>query len=98
METTHSKNRRTKGTPSKIVIDSWDTVWGSFKKENTQTTIEEMNAEGWKTVAQVAEETSLSTSRINGMVSEKKLDSVKRKVDRNGTTREINFVRPLIQR
>jgi len=94
METTHSKTRRTKNTPSKIVIDSWDSVWDSFKKENTQTTIEEMNAEGWKSVAQVAEETCLSTSRINGMVSENKLESIKRKVKRNGTIREINFVRP----
>jgi hypothetical protein len=53
-----------------------------------------MNAEGWKTVAQVAEETGLSMSRINGMVFEKKLESVKGKVKRNGFIREINFVRP----
>jgi hypothetical protein len=94
METTHSKTRRTKGSSPKIVIDSWDSVWDSFKKENTQTTVEEMNAEGWKSVAQVAEETGLSMSRINGMVFEKKLESIKGKIKRNGIIREINFVRP----
>jgi len=94
METTHSKTRRAKGSSPKIVIGSWNSVWDSFKKENTQTTVESMNAEGWKTVSQVSEETGLSMSRINGMVFEKKLEAVKRKVKRSGFTREINFVRP----
>jgi hypothetical protein len=69
-------------------------VWASFKEENTETTFEEMNAEGWKSVTQVAEEVCLSASRIRGMISEKKLDSIKRKVNRSGVIREINFVRP----
>jgi hypothetical protein len=96
METTHSKTRRTKGSSPKIVVQSWDKVWESFKEDHTKTTIEAMNAEGWKSVAQVAEETGLSMSRINGMVFEKKLESIKGKIKRNGIIREINFVRPKI--
>jgi predicted DNA binding CopG/RHH family protein len=94
METAHSKIGGAKVAASKIVIASWDDVWNSFKRENTETSVEAMNSEGWKTVAQVAEETCLSSSRINGMVSEKKLESIKRKVSRGGVIREINFVRP----
>jgi hypothetical protein len=94
METTHSKTRRTKGSPSKIVVSSWDKVWESFKEDNTKTTVEAMNAEGWKTVNQVSEETGLSISRINGMVHEKKVENVKKKVYISGKTREINFIRP----
>jgi hypothetical protein len=94
METTHSKTRRTKGSSPKIVVPSWDKVWESFKEDHTKTTIEAMNAEGWKTVSQVAEETCLSISRIRGMISENKVESIKKKVDSNGIKREINFIRP----
>jgi len=94
METTHSKTRRTKGSSPKIVVQSWDKVWESFKEDNTKTTVEAMNAEGWKTVNQVSEETGLSISRINGMVHEKKVENVKKKVYISGKTREINFIRP----
>ena len=62
METTHSKTSRTKKPASKIVISSWDKVWESIGKDATLTTIEAMNAEGWKTVGQVIEITSLSSS------------------------------------
>jgi len=94
METTHSKTRRTKGSSPKIVVQSWDKVWESFKEDHTKTTIEAMNTEGWKTVSQVAEETCLSISRIRGMISENKVESIKKKVDSGGKKREINFIRP----
>jgi hypothetical protein len=94
METTHSKTRRTKGSSPKIVIDSWDSVWDSFKEENTKTTIEAMNAEGWKTIEQAAQECGLSKCHINHMANDGKMESVKKRVFLGGITREINFVRP----
>jgi hypothetical protein len=55
-----------------------------------------MNAEGWKSVAQVAEETALSLSRIRGMIAEKKIETTKKKVFVGGIRREISFVRPKV--
>lgn len=94
METTHSKNRRTKSPDAKIVVPSWDSVWQSFRENNEIISIDAMNAEGWKTVTQVAEETSLSRSHINFMANNGSLERTKRKVSCGGKIREINFVRP----
>ena len=94
METTHSKTRRAKGSSPKIVIQSWDSVWDSFKKENTITTVKEMNAEGWKTIDQVMEISKLSNSRIYNMIREGLFDRQKKKVKVNGEVRILNFVRP----
>ena len=96
METTHSKNRRTKGSPSKIVISSWEDVWDSFSKENALTSIEAMNAEGWRTVSQVIKATGLSDSRIYNMIREEKFECQKKKVKEDGVTKTINFIRPKI--
>jgi hypothetical protein len=95
METTHSKTSRTKKPAPKIVVPSWDSVWASFNAENEKTTIESMNAEGWKTVQQAARDSGLSRPRINHIANEGKLERIKRKIFINGVTREINFVRPL---
>jgi hypothetical protein len=94
METTHSKTRRTKGSSPKIVIQSWDRVWKSFDTDNQKTTIEAMNAEGWRTVDQVMQKTGLSSPRIYNMVREGKFETVKKKVFYAGKTRDIKFVRP----
>jgi hypothetical protein len=94
METTHSKTRRTKGSSPKIVIQSWDSVWESFDTDNQKTTIEVMNAEGWRTVDQVMQKVGLSSPRIYNMVREGKFETVKKKVFYAGKTRDIKFVRP----
>ena len=96
METTHSKNRRTKGSAPKIVISSWEDVWDSFSKENALTSIEAMNAEGWRTVSQVIKATSLSDSRIYNMIREEKFECQKKKVKEGGVTKTINFIRPRV--
>lgn len=96
METTHSKTRRTKGSPSKIVVPSWDEVWKSFNGEYSITTIEAMNAEGWKTEAQVAKEVGMSRKNVNNLANTGKIDRVKKRVWHKGGMREINFVRPKI--
>jgi hypothetical protein len=96
METTHSKTRRTKGSSPKIVIQSWDSVWNSFDTDNQKTTIEAMNADGWRTVDQVIQKTGLSSPRIYNMVREGRFETVKKKVFYAGKTRDIKFVRPKI--
>jgi gamma-glutamyl:cysteine ligase YbdK (ATP-grasp superfamily) len=94
METTHSKTRRTKGSAPKIIVPSWDDVWESFKDNSEYTTIEAMNADGWKTVDQVMKITGLSNSRIRNMISEEKFDREKKRVKDGGTIKTMNFVRP----
>lgn len=96
MATHHSKTGRAKSSHDKIVIPSWDSIWDSFKEENTKTTIEAMNAEGWKTIQQAAKESGISRPHINCLANSGKLERVKRKVFLSGLTREVNFVRPKI--
>lgn len=95
MATHHSKTGRAKGSNDKIVVPSWDEVWESFDRDNQKTTIEAMNAEGWRTVDQVIQKTGLSSPRIYNMMREGKFESVKKKVFHTGKTRDINFVRPI---
>jgi len=95
METTHSKTGRTKKPAPKIVISSWDKVWESVGRDASLTTIEAMNAEGWKTVGQVMEITSLSGGRIRNMIIEGRFEREKKKVKDNGTVKTLNFVRPI---
>jgi len=94
METTHSKTSRTKGSSPKIIIPSWDKVWESFDSRNTKTTVEAMNAEGWRTIDQVAQKTQLSNPRVHNLIKEGEFESVKKKVLYSGKTREMVFVRP----
>ncbi len=94
MATHYSKTRRAKSPNDKIVVPSWDSVWESFKDNTEYTTIEAMNAEGWKTVDQVMKITGLSNSRVRNMIYEDRLDREKRRVKDNGTFKTINFVRP----
>jgi hypothetical protein len=94
METTHSKTSRTKSSSPKIVVPSWDKVWESIGKESALTTIEAMNAEGWKTVDQVTKITGLSNTRIRNMIGEEKFERVKKKVKDGGTIKTMNFIRP----
>jgi hypothetical protein len=96
MATHHSKTGRAKSSHDKIVVPSWDSVWESFKKDNTKTTIEAMEAEGWKTEAQAAQETGVSRQRINSLANSGKMEKTKKKVFLSGLTREVNFVRPKI--
>jgi gamma-glutamyl:cysteine ligase YbdK (ATP-grasp superfamily) len=94
METAHSKTNRAKKPASKIVVNQWDDVWRSFKDNSEYTTIEAMNADGWKTVDQVMKITGLSNSRIRNMISEEKFDREKKRVKDGGTIKTMNFVRP----
>ena len=96
MATHHSKTNRAKSPNAKIVVPSWDDVWASFEGDNTKTTVEAMNAEGWRTIDQVMSKTRLSSPRIYNMVREGKFESVKRKVFHTGKTRDIKFVRPKV--
>jgi len=94
MATHHSKTRRAKSSNDKIIVPSWDDVWESFKDNSEYTTIEAMNADGWKTVDQVMKITGLSNSRIRNMISEEKFDREKKRVKDGGTIKTMNFVRP----
>ena len=96
MATHHSTTKRTKGPNAKIVVPSWDKVWESFDSRNTKTTVEAMNAEGWRTVDQVAQKIRLSSPRVHNLIREGKFDSVKKKILYFGKTREMVFVRPKI--
>jgi hypothetical protein len=97
METTHSKTGRTKGSAPKIVVPSWDSLWESFTNNNTQTTIEAMNAEGWRSVDQVMSVTGLSNSRIYNMIREGKFDCEKKRIKKDGgPARILSFVRPKV--
>lgn len=96
METTHSKTGRTKKPAPKIVVPSWDKVWESFDSRNTKTTVEAMNAEGWRTIDQVAQKTQLSSPRVHNLIKEGEFESVKKKILHSGKTREIVFVRPRV--
>lgn len=94
MATHHSRTKGTKGTNAQIVVPSWDNIWASFEENNEKTTVEAMNADGWKTVDQVIETIGLSKSRIYNMIREGKMERVKKKVTVNGLTNKINFIRP----
>ncbi len=98
MATHHSRPKRTKGSDAQIVVPSWDKVWRSFRESNESTTIEAMNAEGWKTVKQAAEESGYAANYINSMALRgKKLELVKKKVNYGTSVREVNFVRPKLE-
>jgi hypothetical protein len=71
-------------------------VWDSFKGGAIKTTVEAMNAEGWKTESQAAQETGISRQRINTLANSGKMDKIKKRVFLSGLTREINFVRPKV--
>ena len=94
MATHHSKTGRAKGSNDKIVVPSWDGIWESLNEDRGKSTIESMNADGWKTVVQAAESTGLSRPRVNHMAHEGKLEWTKRRVYSGGKTREMMFVRP----
>lgn len=94
METTHSKTGRTKGSPSKIVVPSWDSVWQSFKEANEKTTVEAMEAKGWKLLVNVAEEIGASRQAIHDMITAGKMEKIKERIQFSGKTREMVFVRP----
>jgi hypothetical protein len=98
MATHHSKTSRTKGTNAQIVVPSWDSVWQSFKESNESTTIEAMNAEGWKTIKQASTESGYAENYINAMALRGvKMELKKIKVPcENGCVRKLNFVRPKI--
>jgi hypothetical protein len=53
-----------------------------------------MNAEGWRTIDQVAKKTQLSSPRVHNLIREGRFDSVKKKIFYSGKTREMVFVRP----
>ncbi len=96
MATHHSKTGRAKSSNDKIVVPSWDSVWQSFKDTNEKTTVEAMRADGWRLVADVAQELGLSKQGIFDQINSRKLDSIKKKVYLEGKTREMRFVRPKV--
>lgn len=71
-------------------------AWKKFYQDNQKTTIEAMNAEGWKTVEQVSKESGVSKCRLTYMANDGKLERTKRKIFTGNKTREINFIRPLV--
>jgi hypothetical protein len=71
-------------------------MWESFDNHNQKTTIEAMNAEGWRTIDQVIQKTGLSSPRIYNMIREGKFETIKKKVYHAGKTRDLTFVRPNI--
>jgi hypothetical protein len=96
MATHHSKTGRAKGTDDKIVVPSWDSIWQSFKATNEKTTVEAMRSDGWRLVADVAQELGLSKQGVFDQINSNKLDSIKKKVYLEGKTREMRFVRPKV--
>jgi hypothetical protein len=97
METTHSKTSRAKKPASKIVVNQWDDVWQSFRETNEMTTIEAMNAEGWKTIKQASADSGYAENYINALANRgQKLELTKKRVNCGASVREINFVRPKI--
>ena len=96
MATHHSKTSRAKSPDAQIVVPSWDKVWESFNAANQRTTIEAMNAEGWKTVEQASKESGISRCRLTYMANEGKFERVKRRVFIGEITRELNFIRPRV--
>jgi hypothetical protein len=55
-----------------------------------------MNAEGWRTIDQVAKKTQLSSPRVHNLIKEGEFESVKKKILYSGRTREMVFVRPSV--
>ena len=96
MATHHSKTSRTKSPDAQIVVPEWGSVWASFKEGNKSTTIEEMNAKGWKTIKQASAESGYAENYINALGNRgEKMELEKAKVRcSNGAVRTINFVRP----
>jgi hypothetical protein len=94
MATHYSKTRRAKSSNDKIVVPSWDSVWDSFREARTKTTIEDMEADGWKLAIQAAREVGLSRQAMFDLISKDMVESTKRKISYSGKTREMVFVRP----
>ena len=95
MATHHSKTSRAKSPNAQIVVPSWDSVWQSFRETNEMTTIEAMNAEGWKTIKQASADSGYAENYINAMANRgQKLELIKKRVNCGASVREINFVRP----
>lgn len=69
-------------------------AWGAFFAANTRTTIEEMNKDGWKTIQQVAEATGKSDRTINKLAYSDSMETVKKTVMNNGSSRPTIFMRP----
>ena len=96
MATHHSKTSRAKSPNAQIVVPSWDKVWDSFKEKREKTTIESMEADGWKLAIQVAKDIGLSRQALFDLIYSEKIDSTKAKIKYSGKTREMVFVRPKI--
>ena len=96
MATHHSTTKRTKSTNAQIVVPPWDSVWQSFKETNEKTTVEAMRADGWRLVAEVADELGMSKQGLFDQIRCKKLDSAKKKIYFDGKTRDMRFVRPKV--
>lgn len=97
MATHNSTAKRTKSPNAQIVVPSWDSVWQSFKKTNEKTTIEAMEAKGWKLLVNVAEEIGASRQAIHDMITAGKMEKIKERIQFSGKTREMVFVRPKVQ-
>lgn len=75
-------------------MNSWGDVWESFKEDHSKTSIESMEAEGWKTAINAAKEVGLSRQSMFDLIARGRVDSIKVKIDYSGKTREMTFVRP----
>jgi hypothetical protein len=96
MATHHSTTKRPKSTNAQIVVPPWDSVWQSFKEANEKTTVEAMEAKGWKLLVNVAEEIGASRQAIHDLITAGKMEKIKERIQFSGKTREMVFVRPRV--
>jgi hypothetical protein len=71
-------------------------AWEAFFVSNATTTIEAMNAEGWKTIEQIAKATGKSERTINKLAYSDTMETEKKRVPINGATRMVVFMRPKV--
>lgn len=75
---------------------SIEDAWSAFYEESKLDSYDDMIAQGWKTIAQVAKEFNMPHSTVESRLRDGKLYCVKRRVMVNGKTRVMNFVRPVV--
>jgi hypothetical protein len=92
MATHRSSTRRTKGKSNQIVVGSWDDAWS--RESSQATTIESMNADGWKTIRQASEAMGINASTIGSRVRNGYFDTIQKRALSGGCHRMVNFIRP----
>lgn len=73
---------------------SIEEAWSEFYKSCQTESYDDMIAQGWKTISDVAKECNMPRRTVETMLRDGKLDSVKKRVIVSGCARKINFIRP----